>query len=184
MRPMIDDLQLPQVQEIETKDRRALAEHKLPGMDGSVLQNLGRRSTWIELFGVASGPDAQAFVEKLDGKFRAGNPVAFTADIVADAEIQQVLIDDLSVQDLAGKPERFSYLVTLREHVEPVAPEDTSGLDADILDEARGLVEDVLGGITNGLGFVTGLEPFVGSLGDLLGRLRQFRDDIDAARGG
>src|SRR2546427_6263143 len=98
---MIDDLELPQVQEIETKDRRTLAEHKPPGMDGSVLQNLGRRSTRIELFGVASGPDARAFVEKLDGKFRAGTPVPFAADIVADAEIQQVLIDDLSVQDVA-----------------------------------------------------------------------------------
>jgi len=181
---MIDDLELPQVQEIETKDRRTLAEHKPPGMDGSVLQNLGRRSTWIELFGVASGPAAQTFVEKLDEKFRAGNPMPFTADIVADAEIQQVLMDDLNVQDLAGKPERFSYLVTLREHIEPVEPEDTSGLDTNILDEARGLVEDIVGGLADGLGLVTELASFVGRLGDLLARLTQFRDDVNAARGG
>jgi hypothetical protein len=183
MRPMIDDLELVQVQEVETRDRRVLAEHKPPGMDGSILQNLGRRSTWIELFGVATGPDAQLFVEKLDGKFRAGNPVPFTADIVADAQIQQVLIDDLSVQELAGKPERFSYLVTLREHIEPVAPEDVSGLDSDILDQAQGLIDDLAGGLAAGLGFATGLQPFVGGLGDLLSRLTQFRDGINATRG-
>ena len=43
MRPMLDDIELPQVQEIAAYDRRMLAEHKPPGMDGSLLQNLGRQ---------------------------------------------------------------------------------------------------------------------------------------------
>ena len=37
MNPMLDDLALPQVQEIAVIERRTLAEHKPPGMDGSLL---------------------------------------------------------------------------------------------------------------------------------------------------
>jgi hypothetical protein len=173
MRPMIDELELPQVQEINTLDRRALAEHKPPGMQGSLLQNLGRRPTSLVLGGVATGAQARRLIDDLYAKFEAGMPVAFTADIVADAEIEQMLIEDLQYRDLAGKPERFAYVVTLREHIEPVEPEDTSLLDDDILGEARDLLDDLVDGLNIGLDFATGLERFVSPLGDLLGRLRQ-----------
>ena len=38
MRPMLDDLELKLVQEIDTYELRTLAEHKPPGMSGSLLQ--------------------------------------------------------------------------------------------------------------------------------------------------
>ena len=98
MRPMLDDLELPQVQEIATYDQRMLAEHKPPGKAGSLLQNMGRRSTQLVLWGVASGADAQKFVEQLDAKFRAGDPVPFSADIVADAVARVVSTPDLAQQ--------------------------------------------------------------------------------------
>ena len=174
MRPMIDDLELPQVQEIRTQDRRALVEHRPPGMDGSLLQNLGRGPTRLALLGVASGPDARAFVEQLDGKFRSGGAVTFTADIVADSEIETMKIDDLKVQELAGRPDRFAYVLTLREFIEPVEPEDASFLDSDILEEAQGLVEGLVEGLDIGLDFASGLERFVPQLTGLLGRLQEF----------
>jgi hypothetical protein len=170
---MLDDLELPQVQEIATLERRVLAEHKPPGMAGSLLQNLGRRPTRLTLWGVASGPDALSFVEKLDGKFRAAQAVPFSADIVADAAIERMIIDDLRVQELAGRPERYAYVLTLREFIEPVEPKDDSLLDADILGEAAGLIDDMIPGLDLGLGFASGLERFVGPLTDLLTRLQQ-----------
>src|SRR5262249_30578253 len=115
MRPMLDNLELPQVQEISAYERRTLAEHKPPGMAGNLLQNLGRRPTRLVLWGVATGPDALSFIQKLEDKFRAAKPVPFTADIVKDAEIEKMLIDDLKLQELAGKPARFAYVLTLRE---------------------------------------------------------------------
>jgi hypothetical protein len=181
MRPMIDDLELPQVQEVETSDRRRLAEHRAPGQDASLLQDLGRRSKRILVYGVASGPDARDFTSKLDDKLRAGMPVAFTADIVADAEIDQVVIDDLRFEELAGKPDRYAYLVTLREHQEPVAPAVTPGLDAGILGEATSLIDDLVGALAALPGLVTGLEPFAAPLGGLLGRLREAGDRIEQA---
>ncbi len=181
MRPMLDDLELPQVQEIRTQDRRALAEHRPPGMDGSLLQNLGRGPTRLALLGVASGPDAKGFIEKLDEKFRAGAAVTFTADIVADAEIETLKIDDLRVQELAGKPDRFSYVLTLREFIEPVEPEDASLLDTGILEEAQGLVDGLVAGLDVGLDFASGLERFVPQLTDLLARLQEFHRRLEEA---
>lgn len=177
MRPMLDTLELPQVQEIGVRERRALAEHRAPGMDGSYFQNLGRAPARMTLWGVVAGPDAVAFIEDLDGLFKSGEPVPFTADIVADAEIQEVLIGDLDIRELAGRPDRFAYLLTLDEHIEPVEPEDTSLLDDDILADADELMDDLVEGLDLGLDFATGLERFVSPLTDFLGRLQSFGSD-------
>ena len=97
MKPMLDNIELPLVQEITTHDRRTLIEHKPPSMDGSLLQNLGRRPERVVLWGIAAADDAQETIEKLDEKFRAGGPFAFTADISADSQIEQIVIDDFQV---------------------------------------------------------------------------------------
>lgn len=179
MNPMLDDLELPQVQEITVYDRRMLAEHKPPGMDGSLLQNLGRRPAHLTLWGVKTGPDALEFVETLEEKYRAGDPLPFTADIVAEAEIEQMIIADLQWQELAGRPERYSFVLTLREHIEPLEPEDASFLETDILDDAGDLFDDLVDGLDFGLDFATGLERFVGPLTDMLGRLQEFRRTLE-----
>lgn len=175
MRPMLDELELPNVQEILTHDKRVLANHKSPGMAGTLLQNMGRRPGHIMLWGVATGPDVLDYVEELNKKFRAGEPVAFASDIVADAEIDEMLIDNLQWQEVAGKPERYAYVLTLREYIEPVEPEDASALDSDILADAQNLVDDLVDGLDIGLDFATGLEQFVSPLSDLLERLRAAR---------
>jgi hypothetical protein len=178
MKPMLDDLELPLVQEITTHDRRTLAEHKPPGMEGSLLQNLGRRPERLVLWGIAAEDNAQETIEKLEEKFRSGGPFAFTADISTDSEIEQIVIDDFQVQEIAGKPQRFAFTLTLREFIEPVEPEDLSVLDEGILGDAGDLVGDLLGGLDIGLDFASGLERFVGSMSGLLERLQQFKSDI------
>jgi hypothetical protein len=160
---MLDDLELPQVQEVTTYDRRALAEHKSPGMDGSLLQNMGRRPTRLVLWGVTTGSEALEFVEALDGKFRAGDPVLFVADITTDTEIEQMVIDDLEWQELAGRPERFAYVLTLREYIEPVEPEDTSAVDTDVLGDVTEIMDD----LTVGLEIIEELSAFVSRLTEL-----------------
>lgn len=163
MRPMLDDIELPQVQEIATYERRALVEHKPPGMAGSLFQNLGRRPARLTLWGVAVGPEALASIEQLDDKFRAGDSLTFIADIVADAEIEEMIIDDLQLQELAGKPQRYSYVLTLREYIEPIEPEDTSFLDTEILDDAL----DAIDSLTVGLEVVDQLSGFIDQLTEL-----------------
>lgn len=172
MRPMLDDLALPQVQEILTHNVRRLAEHKPPGMAGSLLQNMGRKPTGIVLWGFALGDTARTFLESLDEMFKAGAPLPFTSDIVADAELEQVVIDDLRWEEIAGKPDRYAYLLTLREYIEPTEPADLSVLDAEILDEAAGLMEDMIEGLDLLPFFDTGLEQFVEPMGDFLEELQ------------
>lgn len=122
MRPMLDDLELPVVQEIAYYDLRMLAEHKPPGMEGSLFQNMGRKPAKIILWGAALGPGALVLAEKLNEKFRAGQPVSFIADIVVDSEIDRVVIEDLQWEELAGKPEQFEYIMTLLEYISPAEP--------------------------------------------------------------
>jgi hypothetical protein len=171
---MLDQLELPQVQEIHLLERRVLAEHKPPGMSGSLLQNLGRRPARLTLWGVATGPESATFIDKLETKFHEGKPLTFVADISADAELQQVVIDDLRVEDLAGKPLRFVYVMTLREFIEPVEPEEVSPLDEAIAADALGLMDGIVNGLNLVPNFATGLEQFVEPLASLLGRLQSF----------
>jgi hypothetical protein len=135
---------------------------------------MGRRPTRLTLWGVAASDDAQSFLDKLEAKFREGKPVPFTADIVADANIEQMVIDDLDVQAVAGKPQSYAYVITLREYIEPVEPAEPAGLDTDILDDATKLIEDMVPGLDIGLDFATGLEKFVTPLTDFLARLQKF----------
>ena len=176
MRPMLDDIELPLVQEVSTFDRRMLAEHKPPGMDGSVLQNLGRRATSVLVWGVVTGDGSRAFMETLDARFRAGRPLAFVADITEDTEIENVLIDDLRFQELAGKTDRFAYVLTLREHQLPAEPEDVSFVDTDVLGEALDQVQGLVEGLDAARAFAEGLSRFVPQLGGLLSRREQARN--------
>jgi hypothetical protein len=169
---MLDNLELPQVQEVATYDRRALSEHKPPGMAGSLLQNLGRRPASVVLWGVATGPDARDFAEKLDQKFRAGKPVPFTADIVADAKIDQVLIDDLRLQEVAGKPERFAYVLILREFIKPVEPEDVSQVNTDAAADALRQMKDLVNGLTTGFDILKQVSTFASRLTTLNQQLK------------
>ena len=176
MRPMLDDLELPLVQEVSTFDRRMLAELKPPGMDGSLLQNLGRRPTCILLWGVAAGPESRQFVEKLDRKHKAGDPLPFVADITTDSAIENVLIDDLRFQEVAGKTDRFAYVLTLRQHQVPVEPEVVSAVDTGLLDEALAQVQGLVEGLDAARAFAEGLSRFIPQLGGFLSRLEQARN--------
>lgn len=182
MRPLLADVELPQVQQIRTRDLRALAEHKPPGKDGSLLQDLGRAPTTMTVWGMASDPGARALLEHLKGQVRSGEPVPFLADVAATLDVEDVVVDDLQIRQLAGKPDRFAYLLTLREFVEPVEPEDASALDVDVLGDARDLLDGLVDGLDLAAAFASGLEGFVAPLGDFVERLGQFRRDLDEAR--
>jgi hypothetical protein len=175
---MLDNLELPFVQEISTLEKRVLAEHKPPGMSGSLLQNMGRRPFRLALWGIAAGDEAQSFIDDLDNRYREGAPLSFTADIVADAQLEQVVIQDLRTQELAGKPERFAYVLSLREYIEPVEAEDPSVLDTEILADAQSLMGELVEGLNLSLDFVTGLERFVPQMSDFVTRLQEFGSAI------
>jgi hypothetical protein len=161
IRPMIDDIELQQVQIIESDQQQALARHRVPGLEGDLFQRMGRCAGSIWLRAVLTGAGSLSGVETLAEKFRAGAPVAFVADIADAVRVDQVLIDRFTVRDLAGRPQRYEVTFLLREF-QPVQPPSTSeetfaGAGAESVEEdaeaaGAGRAEEVTGQVAAGQG--------------------------------
>jgi outer membrane protein OmpA-like peptidoglycan-associated protein len=121
VKPMLDDIELKLVQKIDTVGEQVQAQHGVPALEGDFLQGLGRRATHVTLNGVMTGTEATEDLKTLREKFRTAQPVSFVADIATATKVEQVLIEEMGVRELAGKPERFEYALTLRELIEPPA---------------------------------------------------------------
>jgi outer membrane protein OmpA-like peptidoglycan-associated protein len=125
-KPMLDDVELQQVQQIDGNEIESFNQHNVPAVEGDFIQDLARRSARIAFKGVFTGPAAVKGVEMLSTRFRAGAPVPFVADIATATRIRQVLIKDLAMREVAGKPQRFEYAVTLVEFVAQANPASQS----------------------------------------------------------
>lgn len=123
VKPMLGGIELQQVQKIDTDEDQVLTQHSVPALEGDFLQGLGRRAIRVTLVGVMSGADAAASLKTLRDKYRAGEVVSFVADIATATKVDQVLIEEFGVRELAGKPARFEYELTLREFIPPPPPD-------------------------------------------------------------
>jgi outer membrane protein OmpA-like peptidoglycan-associated protein len=122
-KPMLDQLELQQVQKIEAEENEAVSRHRVPGLEGDFLQDLGRRAVRITLNGVLTGAEAADGLKHLREKFAKAEPVPFVADIATATTVSQVLVEEMNVRELAGKPERFEYALSVREFIAPPQPE-------------------------------------------------------------
>lgn len=68
VRPMLDDVELQQVQQITVDGDQVLVEHGVPALEGNFLQRLNRRATRITLSGVLTGAQAGEQLKTLDRK--------------------------------------------------------------------------------------------------------------------
>jgi hypothetical protein len=160
--PMLGDVELRTVQNVTTLERRSLVEHAVPGMAGSAFQDLGRSSVCLKLEGVLFGEQARANLDKLRSMFQAAEPVSFAADITTATQIVDVLIEDLRVREVAGRPNTFVYAIVLRESPPPPPPPDPlGGVNTDILGQAQGLFEQA-----TSLASVVGALTSIPSFGD------------------
>ena len=121
---MLDDVELQHVQKVEAEDEQVLAQHGVPALDGDFLQDLGRRVTRLTLTGVMTGPEAGEQLKTLRLKFRNAEPVTFVSDIATATTVDKVLIEEFGVRELAGKPARFEFQLTLSEFKPAPAPEE------------------------------------------------------------
>lgn len=134
IKPMIGEYEVPGIQRIGAVERRQLATFEVPGLAGSFHQDLGKVATRIAIEGSLAGDEARdAFLEAVREKFAAGEPVDFVADIATATEIEQVLISDLDVEEIAGQADSFRYRIMLAQYVPPPPPADPA------LDDALGI---------------------------------------------
>jgi len=129
---MLGDLELHQVQRLETEGDQLLVAHRVPGLEGDFLQGLGRRGGRIALTGVAAGAASREDLKALRGKFLAAEPLAFVSDIATATQVDQVVIEEMEVRELAGKPTRYEYAFALREYT-PAPVEETEQPSVDPL---------------------------------------------------
>src|SRR3954449_3398664 len=100
---MIGEWEVPRIERVGTVEERRLARLSVPGLAGDLHHDLGRMSVAVEIAGSLHG-DAERddFLEKVRDPFKAGDPVAFVADILTATELEQVLI----VGSSSGSPTR------------------------------------------------------------------------------
>ncbi len=171
IKPMLGEFALEGIEYVEAVESRALVEHRVPGMAGSAFQDLGRPSTSIKLEGILFGAESRTQLEALRGKLQAAEPVSFAADIATATEIVDVLIEDLRVVEVAGRPGTFLYQIVLRESPPPPPPVDPlAGLNADILGDAQDLFDQATGlaDVLNTLGSVPSFGDPTEQLGGIL----------------
>lgn len=149
IKPMLGDWEIPRIAAIRTVERRTFVELTVPGRVGSLFQDLNTLPTGIVIEGSLYGDEARDdFLQQLRGKFRAGEPVTFVADILTATEVQYVVIEALRIQESGASPDQTDYRCLLRESPPPPPPPDPfGGLDTSLLDQAAGLAETVTGAI-------------------------------------
>ena len=143
VKPVLGDWEIPRIESIRTLERRSFVELPVPGKVASLYQDLNTEPTRIALAGSLYGDeDRDAFLEEVRGKFRAGEPVTFVADIVTATEVQYVIVDALAFRESGRRPDEIEYSIVLRESSPPPPPADPlAGLDAGLLDDAAGFVD-------------------------------------------
>ena len=148
-KPVLDGWEIPRISTIQTVESRSMVELAVPGMTGSLYQDLNSTPARIAITGSLYSDDVRdQFLNDLRGKYKAGDPVTFVADIVTATEIQYVVIDELRMEEKAGTPDEMTYWLALRESPPPPPPPDPlGGLDSGLLDQAQGLVDSAAGAL-------------------------------------
>jgi len=170
VKPMIGQWEVPRIERIETLEGRRIARLPVPGLLGDIQQDLGAASLRVEIGGSLQGDEARDdFLQSLRESFRAGDPVSFAADITSAAELDQVLIDELALEEVNDSANSFRYQIILREYVEPPQPPSPiDELGADLGADLDGLASlgldglnlpDLLGGVPDISNPVPPLQP-------------------------
>lgn len=195
--PMIDDIELKLVQEIRQETDLDFAHHRLPGLEGTLHQRLGRRSHRVLVSGVLVPESATADLESLQQKAKSGEEVSFTADITTALEVQKMVIETLAVEQRVGGAGQYGYALTLAESPPLPPPAEVSafggldefglgdlGFDADalggVLDDIQNQAAAAMAGLDSALDALEQLEALasLADLADIGSPLRPVTDKV------
>lgn len=155
VRPVLGELELPLVQHVSTAEAHALVAHRVPGLDGAFAQHLQREATRTVVSGLFAGPTAMRDLEALRALYLAGDPLPFVADVLTSTTVREVLVADLRVGEVAGKPGTFWYDTTLQQYVEPpVERSATVDVGTDLAAEAGAQHEALVAAVDEGSGIL------------------------------
>ncbi len=148
-KPVLDSWEIPSISSISSHEQRKFVELPVPGKTGSLYQDTNTAPTRILIRGSLYGDDKRNdFLQEVRGKFQAGTPVTFVADITTATTVQYVIIETLDFSESGLLPDQTTYTIVLRESPPPPPPPNPlGGLDTGLLDQAQGLVDSVTGAL-------------------------------------
>lgn len=174
---------------IAVHQRAGFVHHRVPGGSGSLTQNLGRPSVVVVFQGIFFGADARDQLVQLRDRYLAREPVDFLAEVVGEGYFSQVVIERLWVSQRAGAADQFDYACEVVEYVPPPPPASANLLgeiDAGLLDEAAGLMDDIqgaIGQVADLANLLAGAAGFADPTTRLPGMLTSFSDAAGGAPG-
>jgi hypothetical protein len=144
---------LNSVHNLKVEDKRSVVEHKIPGMEGGVLQDLGREPVQISFEGVIHGEEAKELLKNIRSKFKSGEAMPFASDLSGVADVTDVVIVDLEYNEISGSPNSYKYSVTLKEYQPPPEKDEPAPSQEE---EAKEEVEDKADEAKSSVNYVTG----------------------------
>jgi hypothetical protein len=196
--PMLGDVTLTAVQAVRQETDGDLVALRIPGLDGTPHQRLGRRSHRVTVSGVLVGDAVADDLGSLQTLAKDGTETTFTADIVTALEVQNVVVESLAVEQVVGRPGQYAYTVVVAENPPLPPPAEVSsfgGLDGlgdlgfDGLDDVLSDVTDQAGALTGALDTAldaVGAAAQLAGIGDLSGvgnPLQPLTDSVGAVGG-
>ena len=139
----LGSIRLDRIHRIATLEQADFVNHRIPGLEGNVVQDVGRDSVRLQIEGIFYSQTAQADMEGLREIYKAREPVDFLAEIVGQAYFAQVILERFEVVQRAHEPDQFSFLLVVAEYVVPPEPELPAAPDIDlaILEEAQNFMD-------------------------------------------
>lgn len=181
----IAGISLPRIHRIATREQADFISHRIPGLDGNVVQDIGRHSVRLQIEGIFYGATAKDDLEGLRDVYKSREPVDFLADIVGQAYFSQIIVETLEVRQAADEPDQFSYRLTIAEYVPPPQPAagfDTPDIDSLLELEALDFLDMIqLPDLLSVPGFGDPTEPLqsiLDSVGGILNGLTQPANDL------
>jgi hypothetical protein len=184
IRPMLGAWEVPRIEEIVSSEQRRLVPLAVPGLAGDLHQDLGRGAMRVRISGSLSGDEARdQFLKDLREQFLAGEPVDFVADIVTESQLEQVLIEELDLEEVAGSADTFRFRIVLCEYTEPPEPPgfgEDFGLN---VDAELGLDVDLGLDLLDLASLIPDLPVDVPKIGDLLSPLKPAAEGLKSTLG-
>jgi hypothetical protein len=125
----IGGISLNRIHRVSTLEQAAFVRHRVPGLEGDLVQNMGRASVRLGIEGIFYGDTAGDDLNALRDLYKAREPVDFLADITGHAYFAQVILEQFEVVQQAGEVNQFSYKLQVAEYVEPPESNTDLGLD-------------------------------------------------------
>lgn len=130
----IGGISLNRIHRMGTLEQASFVRHRVPGLEGDLVQDMGRASVRLQIEGIFFGEGAGDDLNALRDLYKARAPVDFLADITGQAYFAQVILEQLEVVQQAGELTQYSYRLQVAEYVEP--PESSADLGLDAVDMA------------------------------------------------